>query len=739
MISGFGLQNIGILAIRNPIISTVIIVILTLTSLFGVSRLGFSGDNIEILRDGSQEMADYDHLISTFRSFNNDAIVLMQSDKLATVEGIEAYRDLHFEFALDERVESVLSLFSLVQYDKTKGGWKSAVPARFESDEEVVAFFDRIAAEIPSAQSLFGPDRDSAVVVLYSQAEAIVDARISDTMDAFTKLAKELETPGVTNSIAGQPAIRADLISNILGDLKTLAPLALVLCGIIALALFRNPVAALLCALPSIISLIWFLGGAGLTGTDLNFLTNILPVLLIVIVFADTLHMYLKWQRLGLNDDDPIPSLEVVINEIGPACAVSSITTAVALLSLCLSGNFGLFELGVVGAIAVIVGFLSVLVVLPLGCYWAVRAGFRPNRKATEGLKIIAKPAVQLLKHKAAVICVGLVFGAAGLYAHWNIDSRFALLDYLGSHTQVAKSESYIDDRYAGTTPLFAIVELPDRSRLLSDENTGLFYSILDTIGTVFPAGSFYSLADFAKEIEKGGGEIKESDIDQVPRELTSRFIAEDKSEVLITIFSSANRSASETREQLEIFKAALAERNHLDATTITGFPILAGIVAPRLMDKLRISLLAAVSLSILIIAAAARSLKIGLACLVPNLLPILLVELVLLLAGIPLNMSVTVALTVAFGIAVNDSIHLANQYMIGRDSDDPEGAIVSALYEVTPAVFSTTLILSGGLFIMMFSNLPAITVFSGVMVLTLILALLADIFQLPAYLAALK
>ena len=129
MINGFGLQRIGLAALRFPVFATLMIAVITAASVFGVSRLGFSGDNIEILRDGSKEMADYDRLLTSFRNFNNDAIVLMRTDNLATVDGIETYRDLHFEFSLDDRVESVLSLFSLVQYDNQRGGWKSAVPA----------------------------------------------------------------------------------------------------------------------------------------------------------------------------------------------------------------------------------------------------------------------------------------------------------------------------------------------------------------------------------------------------------------------------------------------------------------------------------------------------------------------------------------------------------------------------------------------------------------------------------
>ena len=198
MINGFGLDRLGVAAIRNPVISTIVMVAITIAALFGVSKLGFSGENIEILRDGSQELADYDELLSEFRDFNNDAIILMRIENLATVDGIETFRDLNFEFQLEDSVESVLSIFSLVQFNPAKGGWGSALPSQFDNDSHVKTSLQKLAQDIPSAQSLFSPDFDSAVMVVYTKADAIADSSVRETMDSFASLAKEFETKGVT-------------------------------------------------------------------------------------------------------------------------------------------------------------------------------------------------------------------------------------------------------------------------------------------------------------------------------------------------------------------------------------------------------------------------------------------------------------------------------------------------------------------------------------------------------------
>ncbi len=737
MMNGFGLEKLGIWSLRNPVLSTALVVLVMIAATLGITRLQFSGENIEILRDGSIELENYDELLGQFRDFNNDAVILMQIPNFATVEGIETFRELNFELQLDERVESILSIFSLVRYAGPETGWQTAVSSEFESDEQVRQELSQLVSDIPSAQSLFSENFDSAVVVVYTKAEAIADDNVRDTMWALEALAKEFETENIKISIAGQPAIRSDLIRSIASDIVYLAPIAVIICAVLAFLLFRNVVAMLICAFPSLAAIYWFLGAAGLAGTHLNFLTNILPVLLIVVIFADTLHIYIKWRNLA-QSSDPIDAFETALREVGPACAISTITTALALLSLCFSGNFGLFELGIVGALAISGGYVGIMIGMPAIVYWATRYGFRPASAASRSSVFFARPAMALLTKRKTVIAVGLLLCGAGLIAHWQIDSRFRLIDYLGTQSEVSQSEGYIDQTYSGTTPLFALVEMDTSIRLAHPDNEKRVYDTLEAIGDVFPAGSFYSLADFADEIRKAGGELDEKLIDQLPDYLTSRFISKDRSKVLITIFSSANLSASEMRTRLGALEMAFEKRGLGEFVKTTGYPVLSGIVAPRLMDNLRISLLIAVFLSIVTIAISARSLRYGLACLVPNLLPIVLVELLLFALGIPLNLSITVALTVAFGIAVDDSVHMLNQYMINRGTMEKDIAIREAISEVTPAIFSTTVILSSGLLIMAFSSLPAMAVFSIVVIMTLVFAFLADIFQLPEYIRTL-
>ena len=57
------------------------------------------------------------------------------------------------------------------------------------------------------------------------------------------------------------------------------------------------------------------------------------------------------------------------------------------------------------------------------------------------------------------------------------------------------------------------------------------------------------------------------------------------------------------------------------------------------------------------------KSIKMGLISLVPNMFPILLTAGYISFAGIDLNMSTAIVFTIAFGIAVDDTIHFLSRY----------------------------------------------------------------------------
>jgi len=248
-------------------------------------------------------------------------------------------------------------------------------------------------------------------------------------------------------------------------------------------------------------------------------------------------------------------------------------------------------------------------------------------------------------------------------------------------------------------------------------------------VGKVISAASFGFYAD--------SGFSRDQIFNAVGPFLKRRFVTDDGTQALVTGFLPTIVESDELRELVENTDRELREAGLGDAQ-LTGFRVLTSFASMDMIRSMQQGLTLAVFISIFVIGFAFRSWKIALISFVPNILPILGTELFLWVSGAGLQLTTVIALTIAFGIAVDDTIHFLSNYQRARKNGlDHEKAVDRALERVGPALIATTFILCAGTFIVVFSALPQVALFGTLTVLTLLLALVGDLFVLPAMLLA--
>ena len=106
-------------------------------------------------------------------------------------------------------------------------------------------------------------------------------------------------------------------------------------------------------------------------------------------------------------------------------------------------------------------------------------------------------------------------------------------------------------------------------------------------------------------------------------------------------------------------------------------------------------------------------------------------------LTGQPLSFTSGIALTIAFGIAVDDTAHVLNRLRsVARQRGAlDEAAVAQAMREITPALVLTSLVLIAGIVGTLFSSVPGLVTFGTLTIAVFVLALLGVIVLLPALL----
>jgi hypothetical protein len=148
-------------------------------------------------------------------------------------------------------------------------------------------------------------------------------------------------------------------------------------------------------------------------------------------------------------------------------------------------------------------------------------------------------------------------------------------------------------------------------------------------------------------------------------------------------------------------------------------------------------SLGSALVIIVIVLGFAFKSARLGLISIVPNTLPLAAAATYLVVTGQPLEMVSVCAFTICLGIAVDDTIHFLSRYNEEQTGPGTRNEkIERAFHGVGTGLIMTSIVLVAGFASVATSPTPDIQKFAILGVITLVTALLADLFLLPALLS---
>jgi uncharacterized protein len=158
---------------------------------------------------------------------------------------------------------------------------------------------------------------------------------------------------------------------------------------------------------------------------------------------------------------------------------------------------------------------------------------------------------------------------------------------------------------------------------------------------------------------------------------------------------------------------------------------------ATRTIANLNGNLLGAILSGLAVILIAFRSWRIAVTSVIPNVLPLLGTGALIYLLTRGMQFSGVLALTIAFGIAVDATIHYFNYYFhFGNESKSLRENLIETSRRIGPQLFGTTAVIVVGLMTTQLSQMPTIVLFGMLVAATLIIGLVGTLVVLPALMA---
>jgi len=379
--------------------------------------------------------------------------------------------------------------------------------------------------------------------------------------------------------------------------------------------------------------------------------------------------------------------------------------------------------------------FLAVIIGLPVAGYWTVKLlgegkGGRGPRFTGQGGRIAAF----VTAAPKPVVTISIVLVAIFAYAHSQLRPSYTLSEYLPYNSEIRASEKFADDTFGGTSQYYVLLPVTQDGSFNDATNRARLTAVEQKVADVFGKDRTLSLAAAWERLTPQQiAEIPEA-LGEASPAVRGRFISKDYRLLQVAAATSAGESTLLVEKTVAELRTALDTLPFGDEATITGLTVLLSKEFPKLIEDLRIGLLVSIFLSVFVIAIATKSLPLALASLVPNLVPILFTEAVMYVSGASLSVTNVIALTIAFGIAIDNAVHVINSYQTlqGRFSSIEE-RVRTAVSEIAPALVSSTGIICVAAIITQFSSMPSVSELGQLLIATLIVALVSNLAILPS------
>jgi predicted RND superfamily exporter protein len=729
----FGLERIGLIAVKAPILSCVILLVLMVAAIFGIERIKIDDSLSQLFRSNSKDYKQYEAVTKRFPATEFDVLVVVEGKTLLARDNLEKMRDMVTDLQLVEGVRGLVSLFSARQAP-APGKLPAAL---FPSDLPEGAAYDKFIETVKTNEiirgKLLSEDGTLALIVLSLEPEIVASNKLTKAVGDIRKImADDLSGSGLNAQLSGVPVMQLEIRNAVKRDGLTYNILGVLAGCIIAIIFFRKISFMIIAAFPPIIAILLALGSLGWANFNLNMFLNVMTPLIMVISFSDSMQLTFAARDRLIAGQDKYTAFRNAVMVVGPACVLTHGTAGISFIALQFSDSELIRKFGEAGLAATIIALIAVLSLVPAFGVLLVRnekifavkfqgadAGVQMLRNFCYwiAVRMVSRPGLFSL---VAVIVVG---GLGIIYA--NLEPRYRLADQVPDKRQAVAASGRLDAKLTGANPIDVLIEFPKGASLYAPDTLKVIAEVHSTVEAAAGVGNVWSLETLRRWLaEKAGttdvGTLKQY-VSVIPEHLVRRFISAEQDAVVVS-GRVPDLDSSEILPVVEKLDHALdkvrAEHPGFEIA-VTGLSAIAARNSANMIEKLNRGLTVEFALVAIFIGLAFRSAVVMFSCILPGIFPVVLSGTVLWLLGEGLQFASVVALTVSFGLGLSATIHFLNRLRLERKPG------------VGSALILTTVVLACGLVVTVFSDLPSLRLFGWLSAFSMVAALVADLFIL--------
>ena len=566
--------------------------------------------------------------------------------------------------------------------------------------------------------------------------------------------------------LAGLLTSMAELVRQSQLNLSRLLPIVLALLLLTVYLMFGRLWPVVVNTLAALIAVLWALGFAIWRDPQFSIMLTLVPCFVLIISFSDVVHICSAYLLELDQGKDKREAIVAACADVGEACFLTSLTTAVGFFSMMLIPSPVFEQLGLVAGFGVVVAYGLALTVVPIAL-WVIPT---PSRAWDEGrlggvqrvmerlldalaLASTARPKLVLAAFGGAFALA--IFGAAQIRFETEFNKRLAF------DNPVRVSERFILDSFDSPTSLDLYVELEQPGALLRAETFERLAALEARIEARPDVDKVVSWVDLMRTTHEAivgqDAELPFLPTDDERLAQTMELLQLQGVDALETWVDFSRRTARLTiytndqgiRAQNELGKEVAAwARQELGQPGAPGSPVVAiealgiqqllGSWVDHIIEGQRRGVVVSMVIIMIILVLGFGSLRVGVVSMIPNVLPVLALGGYVGLAWDRVDTDTLILAMIAIGIGVDDTIHFVSRYKLELER---LGSVPEAIRETFRfsgrGILITTVIFTVGFLPLMWSEYSSISVMGSLLPYTFVVAVVADLLLVPAMIAA--
>jgi len=715
-------------------------------------------------------------------------VIAVQSPEIFSNTFLSRLQSFHQD--LEEEIPYLREVTSLINARSTRGEKDSLIvkdlledwprhqadPAQLKKEVLSNPFYLNYLISEDAQVTAIIVETEAAVTAEASQAEDFLDTfdeQISETAssgeiphyfsekenrEVVTAINRVVERHNKTDfpiTVSGGPVVVNAFNRATMGDIRRCILLSLVSVALFLGILFRRISGVIL---PMIIinsALFSTIGLMSLTGVPIKITTTVIPAFLLSVGVCDSVHVLAIFYRMLDRGQSKRDAIAKALGHSGIPILMTSLTTTAGVLSFLFADLRAIAEIGIFAAAGVVLALLYTIVLLPplLALTRITAKHDIPTRMGTMDRFLEAITLISTSHRKKIMVVGGLVF-IVSFPAVFLLNFSHNIVEYFPDSSSYKQDLGFIDTRLKGSITLEIIMDTHRENGLHEPEmlnrieafgrQTEKFHQDGIAVGKVF------SITDILKEIHQA---LNENDpayygIPQDRRVVAQELLlfensgSDDLERIVDNQFSQTRITiktpwvdAVVCEKFIDKIQQRMSDQFQDSASVhATGLmALLARAISAAIYSMTKSYLVAFVAITMLMVVLIGNW-KLGLVSMIPNFLPILTTMGIMGLLNIPLDINSLMIGSIAIGIVVDDTVHfIYNFQKYYERTSNPYEAVRETLLGTGRALLITSLVLCTGFFILMFASLNHLVNFGFFTGITILIALAADFFLMPA------